>query len=119
MDKFILVCLMVQNISIGPKIRIELVNAAKRLARDGKNNGKIKEKNAEGYIKTDWQTACCGSFSGFKFEAQLETDHGKGRVSFLMDEDELVSDTIYDEENSFWMDYPTHPARTAERAYLN
>jgi len=113
------VCLVLQNISLSPSMRLQLVNITKQLAKTGKNLIKIKEKDIEGNLRTKWETVMVGSFVGIRFHAEVETEYGSGKVVFLMDEEELRSDLVYDEENSFWANLSSDPVTAAKKAALN
>lgn len=116
---FQMVCLMSRNISLTDEIRAELVNAAQRMTQKGRDLERIKRKEVEGHLRSDWKTLCFGSFAGIKFEAEIETELGKGNVVFLVDEEHLTSDEVLGPENSFWMTLPSEPGKARAKAQCN
>ncbi len=116
---YALVCLMASNINFTEEIRMRLVNIAREMAQLKKNNKRIKEDGLEGHVRTDWTTTCLGSFAGIKFQAELDTELGTGKVAFLVEEKRLTSSDPIDTENSFWLSLPASPAKTRRTAQFN
>ncbi len=114
-----LVCLMTRNLSLTPSVRMDLVNTAKQMFQAGRTTQKIKCPNVEGRLQTKWEEACLGTFAGIKFQADLETDLGRGKMEFIVAEAELELEEILDSENSDWVNFEGSPQTRRDKAVFN
>ena len=46
----------------------------------------VKGESYEGFIETEGEHQLLGTFSGQRFSARLDTDHGKAKLEFLVAE---------------------------------
>lgn len=85
----VLYCLMVQRVSLNGRMRSSLLTAAAEMLRRqgerGAGRRRVKDDDIEGVVSTEFQFACLGSIAGIEFSAEVETDLGQGRVTFLVD----------------------------------
>jgi len=66
--------------------RGSLLIAATEMYLEKQNERKVEGEEFEGVLRNTKERYMCGCFSGLGFEAEIETEHGKRRLSFLVTE---------------------------------
>lgn len=82
-----LVCIMGSGMPLTELARDVILMEAVRMIRDHRRRGRIKSDDIEGRLATEFEDGILGSFVGKKFNAEVETDFGKSKATFLIDED--------------------------------
>ena len=77
-------CLMYTGMALNDEIRTLLLEKAIKMALDGEKKLKVKSYYCEGIISTQWARKCIGSASGVEFYAEIETDRGSTKVSYIV-----------------------------------
>ena len=98
-----IVCLLVYNISLSSRISKFLVRLASEMLhrRQKRRSFDSPALQCEGSIKTKFERAQCGHFSGTVFEANLDTNRGKATVKFLVDDSNPADLMSVDDEELF------------------
>ncbi len=85
-----IICLMAARVSLNSIDRDTLYQKACTMFAESRNKEKVKTETMEGVIKSDFSSmATLGAFSGVRFVAEVETNLGKGRVVFLVQDFDL------------------------------
>jgi hypothetical protein len=79
-------CLMVVQVGLTDFMADVLFDTACAMMRSGSRQKRINEDYIEGKITTEFKEQSLGSVSGTEFNADVETELGKGKVKFLVRE---------------------------------
>lgn len=110
-------CLMVCGVPLTSEVREALYQAAKRIARKSESWGRVKGEFCEGLIQTDYAHTMIGSASGIKFTAEVESERGTTKASFIIPEEMFAIED--DDGEAIWTSMPAAPHAMAESAWLN
>ena len=113
---------MGSGIPIDDRIRNMLFHVSRTMLKTGKEKVRVKSNFLEGVVTTDFEIGCMGSVAGVVFSAEIDTEKGSGKASFITNTDSAEIDNW---EESFWMDAmipdfdsaevpENHPARSAQ-----
>ena len=110
-------CLMVSGVPLTSEVREVLYQAAKRIARKSESWGRIKDISCEGRLQTDYSHVMLGSASGIKFTAEIESERGSTKVSFIIPEEAIAIED--DDSEAIWTAMPATQHAMVESAWLN
>ena len=65
---------------------LELMIQATEMYLNGEEERKVKSQSFEGKLCTERRYELLGEFGGQRFDAELETAHGKDKATFLVNE---------------------------------
>jgi len=103
-------CLMLNGVSLDNEMRNALVVAALSLARDNKKSIRIKANSCEGVVRKFRDFIPFMGQGGPGFYAEIETNRGMGKVSFLIPEWAIQEGIDFDEHE--WIEFdPSKEAR--------
>ncbi len=85
-------CLMVSSVRITANMAEALFNTARAMFRDRVGKKRVNHAEFEGQVRTTFEECSLGSVTGFKFQADIVTELGKGKVTFLVREADIESD---------------------------
>jgi len=110
-------CLMKSGVPLEDSVCDLIEGAAREMILKGEKTCRLKSKEVEALISTDFKEVCVGShLSGISCLATAETSRGKTKIQFVVKPD-VPKDY---NENSFWMSYMEgDQARRAARAIYN
>ena len=77
---------LVSDTRLSEEERKSLMIEAIRMYQTGKERKKVRGERYEGVISTSGRHELIGTFDGQHFDAELDTDHGKSKLSFLVAE---------------------------------
>lgn len=78
-----LLCLMTSGLSLTDEMAHLLLRTAVDMIRKRARKQNFKSAEGEGRLTTDFAYALLGCSGGTQFEAEVETNLGKGRVRFI------------------------------------
>ncbi len=109
---------MVSGVTLTSEVREALYQAAKRIARKSESWGRVKDESCEGRVQTDYSHVLLGSASGIKFTAEVESERGTTKVSFIVPEE--MFEVEDDDGEAIWTSMPMgQQATAAQNAWLN
>ena len=77
---------LVTDSRLSEKSRLELIMKATTMYLFHQKKEKVRGDNYEGVLRSLEKYRLLGTFGGYHFEAELDTDYGKSRLSFLVAE---------------------------------
>ncbi len=84
-------CLMTSSVRMSEKKADMLFEMACLMLRDRLENKYILDEEMAGKITTKFDKHCLGSIEGTKFTAEIETDLGRGMVTYLVRDADVES----------------------------
>lgn len=107
-------CLMFSGIPFDKNIIDLLIDTARYMYQESKESFDFKTSAVEGKIVTqNKQYFLSSSVSGVKFEANIECEKGKTKVSFLVPKGFLESDLPSQWTGNWEEVFPNHPSSNA------
>lgn len=100
-------CLMVSGQSLTDDIRQALLETARKMVKAGSKKRRFSLKGFEGRVTTKYEHHSVGNLRGMHFEATVESERMKTKVSFLVRQVDLDEGDEY-----FW-----HEARVRLNRY--
>ncbi len=110
---FEIFCLMVSGFGLTDRMRTQLFRAAKTMVENGKQKQPIKNDDFEASIRTDFKYTGLGSFYGILFIAEVESDRGETKVTYIVRTKDLEKVNL---DECFWL---THDSHLVEKAPYN
>ncbi len=84
-------CLMTSSVRINESKAGKLFEIACLMLRDKKEDEYFLEEDMAGKVTTKFDKHCLGTIEGTKFMAEVETDLGRGTVSYLVRDADVES----------------------------
>lgn len=109
-----LVCLMVTNCRLSSAANTFLVRTACAMVRKEYGQLPFKHEDMEGKLYTKFEHGGVGFYGGLHFWAEVETELGRGKVSFIVSNLDLDDAETYCDEDLYWGDYA--PEKAQQRA---
>jgi hypothetical protein len=81
---WVLISILFSSFPISPTLAMSLHRAAYDLYRRDDAVGKVETALAQGQVRNLKKPMLLGTLAGPGFEAELDTQHGAGRVQFLL-----------------------------------
>ncbi len=82
-------CLVKHQVAVTPQLLRKLLEKAQVMARTRESRSHFLTEDATGVVTTVYQHNVMGSIAGIRFDAEVESDLGKGHVAFLVEENHL------------------------------
>lgn len=79
-----LISVLFSTVPLSPDLAMSLFDVACALHKSGEGNGEVIQEGMEGRVRNLQRSFALGAISGPGFEADLETESGKGKVRFLL-----------------------------------
>src|SRR5512137_84569 len=79
-----LISVLFSTVPLSPDLAMSLYEVACALHRSGEGAGEVVQEGMEGKVRNLQRSFALGSITGPGFEADLETDSGRGKVRFLL-----------------------------------
>ena len=107
------------SINLDEETRGAISEAAYRMAVAYKAKEKFKTEEAEGHVTTQFGYAVLGGISGMVFEAEVETDHGRGKIRYILKVD-VAHEARQKNQEVRWDEVELWPSNhPGENAHLN
>lgn len=84
MPYWLLIAVLSSNMPLRPEVSLRLYQAAYRLHHTGEDVEKLQGDLLRGKVTRLHKDLALGSVTGPAFEAEISTEHGEGRVNFLL-----------------------------------
>jgi len=114
-----LVCLMVTNCRLSPAANMFLLRAACAMVRKEHRQQAFKHEDMEGKLYTKFEQGGLGFYGGLHFWAEVETELGRGKVSFIVSNLDLDDAETYRDEDLHWSEYSPRVRERASTAHYN
>ena len=85
---------------VSEDINDSLFRVAHSMIREGKTKQKVFSDEMDGLVTTSFKETTLGSIYGIEFHAEVVTEHGEGRVKFLVRPED--SKNVTDETRVAW-----------------
>jgi hypothetical protein len=79
-----LISVLFSSLPLSPSLAMSLYQVARELYRDDLPAGEVMEALAQGRVRNLRKSFALGSITGPGFEAEVETERGRGMVRFLL-----------------------------------
>lgn len=79
-----LISVLFSSSPLAPDLALSLYQVALELYRRGESRGEVLQERAEGRVRNLHKSFALGAIAGPGFEADIETERGKGLVRFLI-----------------------------------
>jgi hypothetical protein len=79
-----LISVLFSSVPLTPSLAMSLYQVARNLYREDQAAGEVWQELAQGKVRNLRKAFAFGSITGPGFEAEIETERGKGRVRFLL-----------------------------------
>ena len=112
------VCL-VASVYLDDEERDALSDVALTMATKNRAAQKVKTSRMEGRVTTRFDHAVLGGISGMVFEAEVETDRGRGKVRYIMKIDVAVEVRERNLKTRWVKTSPSDSRHPSENAHLN
>lgn len=93
---------MTASVSLSTKIADLLFDTACLMIRKGLSRKNIRDDGIEGRVTTHFNEQVLGAMSGVEFFAEVETELGKGRVTFIVREADAKVRNLLE-----WLSFPS------------
>lgn len=84
-------CLMQTQVVLTDEMSDALYDTACEMYKNDERRAPVMTEDMEGQVRTSFDKAALVWISGMKFTADIETDLGKGKVTFIVRTDDIPS----------------------------